>query len=142
VDELEKKYYPWYEGQVRWLARITYPLQIFGMLCGIAASILTAVFTGEGAEITGTLRIILIVLPALGSAIAAFIVQAKLLERAQLREDGRRAMQFYIDECKQTLACTTDPKELSTYFTQLREKVNLIEESQSATFFSLVKGTK
>jgi hypothetical protein len=114
------------------------PLQFAALIAGFATSILAAVFTSGTGPVDPVVRVILIVLPALGSAFTTFIVQAKLLEQFQLRENGRLAIQSFSTEAKQKFACLKSDEELCAFFEELRKRVDEVEAKQSDSFFGLL----
>ena len=142
ILEIDDEYYPWYEKSVGQLRRTTLPLQTIALVAGFGASVLTAIFTGGSEPIHGFIRLLLIVLPALSSALTTFVVQAKLLERYQLRENGRLALQSLSNEAKQRYAvCTTD-NDFVVLHASLRSRVDEIEAKQSDSFFGLLGSGK
>lgn len=138
IRELDTLYYPWYERSTENLKRASLPLQTFALLSGFATAILAAVFTGGTDPIPNWVRVLLITLPAVGSSLSAFIVQAKLFERYQLRENGRLAMQSFLNEARQKFACLKTDDEIVAFLNELRKRVDEVEAKQSDSFFNLM----
>lgn len=136
--ELQSDYLPWYTKAVATLRRSTMPLQLIALLSGFATSILAAIFTGRETPLPDAIRVIIIVLPALGSALSTFIVQAKLFERYQLRENGRLAIQSYHTEAKAKYAFLKTDEELFKFHDDLRKRVDKVEALQSDRFFGFM----
>lgn len=138
IHEIETEYYPWYETSVKTLKRITIPLQFGALVAGFASSILAAAFTSEAGPVNPAIRIVLIVLPALGSAFTSFLVQARLFDHFQLRENGRFRIQSLATEARLKYACLTTDAEFGSYLDDLRKRVDEVEATQGEAFFGLV----
>lgn len=120
--------------------RLQYMAYGLAVLTGFATSVVAGLWITPEEAVPRTVQIVLIVLPALGSAVATLISQAKMLERFALREEGRRSIQFLIDEARHRWACLKD-EEVCAYLEELRRKVDEVEAKQGNAFFSLF-GTK
>jgi hypothetical protein len=142
VQEIEIDYYTWYEKSVNGLKFVTLPLQYAAFISGIVASLLAAIFTGGTDPLPPIVRFLLIILPALGSSLTTFIVQAKLFERYELREAGRIAIQSYCAEARQKVASLKSDEEVSTFHDELRKRIDEVEGRQSSSFFHLMGTSK
>jgi hypothetical protein len=138
LKELIEIYYPWYASSVRTHYWISLPLQWIVLLSGFATSILAALATREVLTQFPFIRILLIVLPALGSAAATVAVQARLYDRYQLREDGRRSIQNLYNEARGKYAAAQTPHAHAAIYQEIVNRVDEIERQQSNSFFSLV----
>jgi len=142
IKELIEIYYPWYDCAVKKHRWISLPLQWVGLLCGFATSILAALATQEFLTRFPFIRVLLIVLPALGSATATFLVQARINERYQLREDGRRSIQHLYNETRGKHAAATTPHADTTIYQDAVNRIDEIEKEQSISFFSLLSSKR
>ena len=109
LKELIEIYYPWYDSSVRMHYWISLPFQWIGLLSGFATAIVAALATPDYLRQFPSIRVLLIVLPALGSAVGYVAVQARLYDRYQLREDGRRSIQNLYNEARGRYAAATTP---------------------------------
>jgi hypothetical protein len=142
LNELIQVYYPWYERSVNLHYYVSIPIQTIALLAGFATAVLAAVATQDTFKQFGLVRLLLILLPALGSAATTVAVQSKLYERYQLRENGRRSIQAIYNEGRAKYAAAATPQEYTTIHTELIKKVDDVEAGQSTGIFSLIAQKK
>lgn len=135
--ELRQVYYPWYDRSVGRHYWLWLPIHLIGLFSGFATSIIAALATEESFKSFGLVRLLLVLLPALGAALSTVVVQSRLHERYQLRENGRIAIQNQWNEGRRKYAAARTAEEYSTIHAELVQRVNQIEAEQSASFFSL-----
>jgi hypothetical protein len=130
-------YYVWYEKSVNRHNRLWLPITWFGLFSGFATSIIAALATEESFKHFTIIRILLVVLPALGSALISISVQSGLQERYQLREMGRRGVQKLWNEGRASYAEATTPEQYSSIYRDLAARLDQIEKQQAIGFFSI-----
>jgi hypothetical protein len=137
LSDLIEKYYPWYRRSVTLHYWLSVPIQIFALLSGFGTSILAALVTDQTFKSISFIRVLLILLPALGAAAATVAVQSKLYDRYELREKGRHAIQSLYNEGRMRYAAATSSQDYTDIHIDLVKRVDQIEAEQSARFFSL-----
>ena len=137
LRELREEYYPWYASSSTWHYRIWLPIHLIGLFSGFATAILAAIATEEWFKNYSAIRILLILLPALGTALTTVAVQSRLHERYQLREEGRRKIQDLWNEGRRRYAAATTPEDYTAIHAEMTKQVDQIEKEQSDVFFSL-----
>lgn len=138
LKELSDVYYPWYDKSVKRHYHLSVPIQTIALFAGFATSVLAAVATQDTFKNFGVVRLLLILLPALGSAVTTIAVQSRLYERYQLRENGRRTIQAIYNEGRARYAAAGTPQDYTAIHTELVKRVDDVEAGQSAGIFSLL----
>jgi hypothetical protein len=139
IQELHETFHAWYDRSVRRHYRTWLPLQLITLLSGFGTSILAAIMSDAAFTDFGAGRVVLVVLPAVGSAASTIAVQARLYDRYQLRERGRLGVQALYLEGQRRFAAATTPAEYSDIHGDLESRLNLLESEQGAGFFSFLK---
>lgn len=137
ILELETYYYSWYESASRKNFYFWQTMQIVAVVAGFATAIVAALLDHLQGVGETFLRLLLILLPLLGSFAATLLVQTRALERKVLREQGRQAFQGIIAQAKADFAAATDDTELTTLHHQLIESVQAIEAQQVVEFVKI-----
>jgi hypothetical protein len=135
ITKLINVYYPWYEKSVRRHYTVWLPLHIVSLFSGFATAILAAIATEQTFKNFSAIKLLLIILPAIGAAGSTVAVQSHLFERYQLRENGRRAIQNLYNEGLSRFAAAKSDDEYTAIHNDLIAKLNIIEEQQSTSFF-------
>jgi len=135
--DLHDIWYVWYEKSVTRHYWLWLPITVFALLSGFATSIIAALATEESLKGFAFVRILLVVLPALGAALSTVAVQSRLHDRYNLREDGRRAVQALWNEGRRRFAAATTAQEYTTIHADLEARLDRIEKDQAIGFFSL-----
>ena len=130
-------YYVWYEKSVRRHYWLWLPITVVALLSGFATSIIAALATQESFGQFAVIRVLLVVLPALGAAVSTVAIQSRLYERYHLRENGRRDMQALWNEGRGKFAAAKTPEDYKSVYDELVARLNEIERHQAADFFSL-----
>lgn len=134
IDELHKDYEIWYAKSVRRVSRNYYLLQGISVLAGFLTSILSASIPDIN---FGTWRIVLIILPLVGSLSATILLQFRIYVLWNLREEGRIAFQNLVSEGRKRYAASKTDKECFEIHESLQLRVTAIENEQKDKFFSL-----
>jgi hypothetical protein len=137
VDELRKGCEVWYSKSVRRVMRAYALLQGLSLLSGFLTSILTALTTKE--TFGTNWRIVLIVLPSLGSLAATILLQFRVYDLWHLREDARIAFQDLVNEGRKRLAAAQTEQACFEIHESLQIKATAIETEQKNRFFALTK---
>jgi Na+/melibiose symporter-like transporter len=138
ISELENDYQPWYESAtVRnyWIWSIAQGTVI---IAGLLTAVAAALATEESFKSFGFLRLILIVLPIIGTFAATFLVQTRVRDLFALRERGRQAIQRLVTKGRADFAAAIKPEEYTAIHLQLAKEVEEIEAAQTQSFFSAV----
>ena len=139
--ELHDLYYLWYAKSVTWHYAIWLPLHLAALLIGAATAVVAALATEESLKGLGIGRVLLVILPLVGTALSTAVVQSRLHHRYELRENGRRLVQSLWNEGRRRYAAATSPQEYSAIHEDLEKRLDRIEAEQGASFFSLVSTT-
>jgi hypothetical protein len=140
IRHLEKHYYQWYRRSVRVNYYIMLSAQLIALIAGFTTSLVAAVFNDAfGAPNSDkpdkAVKIILIVLPFIGSLASTVLIQSHVSERWRLREEGRIAYQSLITDGRRRFATATKPDEFAEIYKDLEKKALQIEKRQSVRFF-------
>jgi hypothetical protein len=139
VDELHRDYEVWYSKSTRRVMRTYSALQGLSLLSGFLTSVLTALTTKE---MFGTnWRIVLIVLPSIGSLAATALLQFRVYDLWQLREDARIAFQDLVIEGRKRLAAAKNKQECYEIHESLQLRATAIEKENKDRFFALTRST-
>jgi hypothetical protein len=128
VTELHEHYERWY-GTSKLRVGLTWQvLQVLSYLAGFAAALLSALADDSWKPLK-------IALPLVGSFAASLIIQFRLYELTQAREQGRIAFQTLSEQGRRRLAAAKTDDEFSVIHRELESKANEIESTQSNVFF-------
>src|SRR5437016_4721181 len=97
IHELETLYYPWYETAAQRHFYVWVAIQAIAISAGVAAALVAALANGQQLLGVGTVRLLLVVLPLLGSTASALLVQTRVRDLMALREQGRQRVQHLIE---------------------------------------------
>jgi hypothetical protein len=136
--ELDEQYYPFFARATRRLLWSCLVLQNVALLSGFVTAIMAAVVTDEAFRSYSWIRVALICLPALGAALSTVMVQARLQERLQLREEGRRAIQEMLNEGRRRFASATKSEEFSEIHQDLNKQIDELFRAQAITYLGLL----
>jgi hypothetical protein len=138
IDELETLYYPWYEAAANrnyWFWCIA---QAVAMLAGFGTAIAAGLLKDEQFKGFGWGRILLIVLPIIGSLASTFLIQVRVRELLGLREQGRQAIQHLTETGMVRFAAANSPEEHTEIHRWLVDQVAAVEREQTKGFFQIV----
>ena len=138
LEELEDDYYSWYsKATVR-----NYWIWLLGQGTTIAAGLLTAVVAALASEDAlrsfGVLRVLLVILPLIGTLAATFLLQTRVRELFALREKGRQSIQSIASRGRIQFAACSKPQDFTLVHTELEKEVGKVEAEQNLGFFSIV----
>lgn len=134
LKELQADYYCWYERSERRNHRFWWAFQLLALISGFGTSLIVAALPQD--LFKGGWRILLIVLPAVGSLASTVITQFSIYDLWRLREQGRAAMQDLITEGKIQLAAAKTDEHYTDAHRYLQKRVNEIETDQEVRFFA------
>jgi len=134
IEELESDYLPWYERAATRNLWSWFIAQGIAFLAGVTTSILAAVMKDDAFKGYAWGRLVLIVLPALGSVASTFFLQMRVAEFEDLREQGRAAIQRLIAVGKQRYAAATSPENCAEIHRWLIDEVSKLEAEQNRRF--------
>jgi hypothetical protein len=135
VDELHSDYELWYEKSRRRVMVSYAILQLISLLSGFGSAIVAAVIDTK--DFRGWAKVLLIVLPALGSLAAGLLVQFRVYDLLRIREEGRLDFQELVTRGRIMLAKARSDEECADIHEQLLARASEIERSQSQRFFAL-----
>jgi hypothetical protein len=138
ISELETLYYPWYEGAANrnyWFWCIA---QAVAMIAGFGTSILAALLKNEQFKDFNWGRILLIILPSVGSLASTFLIQVRVRELLGLREQGRQAIQYLTETAMVRFAAAQSAGEYTEIHTWLVDQIAAVEREQNKAFFQIV----
>lgn len=135
VKYIEKSFKPWYTKSVSRNLRIWYTCQALSILCGFLTAIIAAFVDKEFFENAG--KILLIVIPSIGSFAATIILQFRIFDLWQMRENGRVEVEKMISLGYQLLACNMTDLEYSKLHKQYIDQLYNLEKEQGTQFFKL-----
>ena len=139
IASITDDYYKWYDNQKNsnknWWSTLNF--MIIG--ASVITTIMAALQTSEIAfikEHLTTVHILLVLIPLIGTAASAVLMQTKALELYNLREKGREEIQFLVDEGKRRYAACKADEEYTLLHEYLVQEVRKVEQSQANDFFS------
>lgn len=132
IDVLEKDYYRWYELAEKRNTYVWYILQCLVLICGFLTSLFIAIF---GDDPSVSWKIILIILPSVGSLSATILMQFKVQDLWKIREVGRVRFLELIFEGKSRLLNCKKEKDYVELLKYLQNKTVEIESQQGLSFF-------
>jgi len=138
VRRLGSEYEPWYTKAVRQC----YAWWIFLQLAILSSGSLTSILAGLNMrenKIGDMGKISMIVLPILGTALTAIVVQFRIFDLWRIREQGRIEFQALYEKGLRLSATVEDQKQRNLELEQLQERTRQIEQDQSNLFFGLAK---
>jgi len=135
VKYLEKSYKPWYTKSVSRTLKLWYLCQGLSILCGFATAIIAAFTDKEFFNVTG--KILLIIIPTVGSLSATIILQFRIFDLWQLRESARVSFEEMISTGFQLYASNKTEEEYSELHKAFIEKTYKLEDEQKTQFFQL-----
>lgn len=136
--EIDESYYPWYDKSVKRLRRIWYGLHWLGMILGVSASAIASVVTEAEWE-AAWVRILLFLFPLLATIISTVVVQSRLAQRFELRENGRRIIQALSVDGERRYAAASTDGDYTKIHEDIAKRVEQLEKEQGATFFAIVR---
>jgi len=137
IDELEKSYYQWYKRKQSNYSTVWMSLQALAVVAGLATSVLAAVIHDEYFMGIGWGRIILVILPIVGSFASTLVGQTRAFELASLREQGRETVQYLVSLAKADFAAISDPKDYSQLHRWLVQQIHQLEQEQAVGFLTV-----
>lgn len=137
IAELAQNYYPWYDRKQRGYKRQWQILQTLTVVAGFGTSVLAALMQEKYFSGLGWGRLLLIILPSIGSLASTLLIQTRCLELMALRENGRRTMQYLLSFARLRYAALTDPTEISEFHHWLVKEITKLSEDQVAGFMAL-----
>jgi hypothetical protein len=139
LDELMTLYYPWYEKAVTGNRRLYWPLYIVGTLSGVGTVFLAGMAKEQDFAGWGIVRTLLVLLPLLGTAVTSILLQSRLFERYQHRENGRRLIQELYNDGRVAYSGAEKPEDYQRTLSDLVRRLNIIEAEQAEGFFGSVR---
>lgn len=141
VEELDCEYGRWYAKSVRRCFVLWGSLQLLAILSGFLTAILAAFAAFSSDQKFPLLgRIVLVVLPLLGSLAATILLQFRVYDLWRLREQGRLAFQRLAAEGRRRLASASGEEACGQIYEDLQHRAMEVEEAQAGRFFGLWKG--
>lgn len=137
VKELQKGYEMWYVNSVKRVMFAYYGLQILSLLSGFLTALITALTTAD--TFVGSRRIVLIMVPLIGSLAGTVLLQFRLYDLWQVREDARIAFQDLASEGRKRLAAAASQEECFKIHESLQLRATEIEIEQKRRFFALAR---
>lgn len=134
IGRLKKEYLSWYEAASRRNKYLWMTAQIVAVVAGFATAIVAALIDHLGAGGSTLLRVLLIVLPIVGSFAATLLVQTRALERKALREHGRQRIQGLLERAKADFAEATTDERFTAIHQKLINEVQDLEAKQAMEF--------
>ena len=136
IDELETNYYDWYARKQVSYARVSMVLRAIAVSAGLGTAIVAALLQDEYFKGFGWGRIILVVLPIVGSFASTLLAQTRAFELASLREQGRETIQYLVSLAKTQFAAIKDDSGYTALHQQLVQHVHRLEQQQHVGFLS------
>lgn len=130
-------YNKWYEKAVRDNQRLWLFTQSVAILAGFGTAVLAAL-SNETWFQNAVWRVILTILPLIGTLAGTISATSKVAAKWALREQGRQAIQQLVDSGRQQFAAATTPAEYSAIHASLVKNVSAIEASQAEGCFPLI----
>jgi len=138
ILELETDYYRWYARKQRRAEKRWEFLQTLTVVAGFGTSIIAALMQEKYFAGLGWGRILLVVLPSIGSVASFLLSQTRLLESKALRERGRETIQYLTSTARTKYASISEPQQFAQLHEWLINEVRQLEQSQSKEFIALV----
>jgi ABC-type dipeptide/oligopeptide/nickel transport system permease component len=135
IKYIEKSYKPWYTKSVSRTLKLWYVCQFLSILCGFAATVIAAISSEEFFNVTG--KILLMVIPSIGSLAATIILQFRIFDLWQLRENARVSIEKMISTGLQLYASNKTETEYSELHKAFIEQIYNLEADQKTQFFQL-----
>jgi hypothetical protein len=135
IKYLEKSFKPWYTKNVGRSLYLWYVCQALSILCGFATAIIAAF--ADQAFFAATGKLLLIIIPTIGSLAATIILQFRIFDLWQLRESGRTTIEKMVSLGFQIYASNKTEQEYSDIHKEFIEQVYKLEEEQKTQFFQL-----
>jgi hypothetical protein len=141
ITELHCDYETWYAKSVKRIGLVWYILQIITTISMFLFAIISSIAviydfkTVWGVNLT----MLMVLLPALSSALSGIILKFRLYDLWTIREQGRIAFQNLVNEGKLLLSSAETIVELKSINTYLVNGMNQIENDQQSSFFSINK---
>jgi hypothetical protein len=141
IIELQSEYYTWYDRASRRLKRWWAFGHATVILAGVLAAALAAVSDIQVLKDSAVVRVLLVILPIVGTMTSSIMLQTRVRDLLTLRSIGREAMQNLIAQAKADYALAIDnPKRLSEIHSALVVAVSKVEREQGAGFRSILPG--
>jgi hypothetical protein len=131
-------YYKWYEKAVADIRFYWLLTQTVAIVAGFGTAVLAALSQDAWFQDSRVCRILLMVLPLVGTLAGSIAANARLGAQWTLREQGRLAMQRLVDSGRQRFAAAKEPAEYSEIHASLTLNVDKIETWQADGFFPLL----
>ena len=138
IEELETFYYSWYDGATTRNYYAWFIAQAVALLAGFSTALIAALLGTEQLRSWSFGRVLLIVLPILGSLASTYLVQSRIAELEALRESGRETVQRLANEARVDFAAASSTEDYSAIHRALVEKVGELEREQSRAFQRIV----
>jgi len=137
IRELEEYYYPWYDKAESWNYIVWHALQSVAFLSGFATAIIAAVLKTQSFDGWGAGRVLLVVLPVVGTFATTYIAQSRIAELEGLRERGRQAIQRLASEARVDYAAAKGPQDFTDIHRRLVAAVTAVETEQERGYRSV-----
>jgi len=129
-------YYKWYEAAVSRNQRLWLATQVVAIVAGFGTAVLAAL-SGQQEWFGSVWRMVLTVLPLIGTLAGSIAANSKVAARWSLREQGRQAVQRLVDSGRQRFAVATTPAEYAEIHASLVKAVDAIEAAQAEGWLPL-----
>jgi hypothetical protein len=137
IEELETYYYSWYDGAATRNYYFWSAAQALALLSGFATALLAALMKEESFKTWTPGRVLLVVLPVVGSLASTFLIQSRIRDLMGLRERGRESIQRLTSEARVSFAAVTSSEQYSEIHRNLVAEVGALEREQSRSFFTI-----
>ncbi len=121
-------------------------LYVISLVAGFLTSVLAALLKDDYFVGFTWGRIVLIILPFVGSFASTILVQAKVQNLWKLREDGKRAIEDLVEEGRRRFSAAVSAQppegrlaECSRIYEDLQNKRNKLKEIESKSLFELFR---
>ncbi|WP_415901345.1 hypothetical protein ACMXYR_09280 [Neptuniibacter sp. QD29_5] len=139
INSLSVDYYKWYDEQKnrnkRWWSILNFLIIGASVITTIMAALQTSEIGFIKNNIT-VIQVLLVLIPLIGTAASAVLMQTKALELYNLREKGREEIQYLLDDGKRRYAACNTDEEYSKLHEYLVNEVRKVEQSQASDFFN------
>lgn len=137
IHELAKNYYPWYDRKQRGYKLQWQVLQTLTVVAGFGTSLVAALLEEKYFSGLRWGRLLLVILPSIGSLASTLLIQTRCLELMALRERGRRTMQYLLSFARLRYAALAEPAEITEFHHWLVQQTAKLAEEQVAGFMAL-----
>lgn len=134
--------YLWYETASKRHETLWTVAQGIVITASLSTSAIAALAHEETFNNYGWLRILLVVLPLLGTFASSVLLQTRVRDLLALREQGRQSIRTLTDLGRAEFAAASTPERCTTIHRDLACKMDKIDKEQTLGFFAVVPDIK